>query len=160
MEATDLCLIPPLLLEHCKKSTVLASLFGTMSLDAIYKMFARIINNASCCVGMGGGHNIGNIHDLYECHKRHGIRAKHFREFLRCLHASYEELYPERKVEEHQTLKDVNALVTKIIDHENICTQAIIDDVIEELDREFVDKEYIKDRLRHVSEIINKRFGC
>jgi RNA-binding protein YhbY len=63
-------------------------------------------------------------------------------------------------VEEHQTLKDVNALVTKIIDHENVCTQAIIDDLIEQIDQEFVDKEYIKVRLHHVSDIINKTFGC
>ncbi len=158
MEITDVCLMPQLLLEKCKRNELLAPIFYRMNGDMMCQMFSRIVNTSSCSEGKG--HVIGDIHNLYEVHKKHGIRGVQLLEFGECLRECYQDLYPERDISEHHALKDVMALIHKVVEHEKICTVAIINDILYLLDNEPLNKCEIKQKLERVLAIINHRFGC
>ncbi len=155
----DVYTLPPLLLAKCKASPILNPIFASMNEDQMSSMFSRICNHSSCS---SMPFVDKDVHHLYECHKKQGIHREHLLEFVNCLKACYQDLYPDRDISSQPLIHEVVKLIHKIVQHEETCTRTIIDDIIHDLKNTdlAIDRNNIINRLMRVSAIIRERFGC
>lgn len=152
MDINSICMIPEAILVKCKRDPRLSEIFKDVNGGRMCHMFSLMINKT-----LTFSHNIQDIHDVYEKHKRAGIDIPQYEAYITAL----EETCADMGFKEvPEVIAEVISLIKKLKEHPDVCAKIMLQDIFSELDKPKLDIPKIKGILTRVMLIINERVCC